>query len=39
MAVILFDGESSVLRLTGEAVLVNEGGTWRVDDELTELVM
>lgn len=38
-AVILFDGESSVLKLTGEAVLVNEGGTWRVEDELTELVM
>ena len=38
-AVILFDGESSVLKLTGEAVLVNEGGTWRIEDELTELVM
>ena len=36
---ILFDGESSVLKLTGEAVLVNEGGTWRIEDELTELVM
>ena len=38
-AVILFDGESSVLKLTGEAILLNEGGTWRVDDELTDLVM
>lgn len=38
-AVILFDGESSVLKLTGEALLVNEGGTWRIEDELTELVM
>ncbi len=38
-AVILFDGESSVLKLTGEAILVNQGGTWRVDDELTNLVM
>ena len=38
-AVILFDGESSVLKLTGEAVLVNQGGTWRVDDELTDVVM
>ena len=38
-AVILFDGESSVLKLTGEAILVNEGGTWRVDDELTDVVM
>ena len=39
VAVILFDGESSVLKLTGEAVLVNEGGTWRVEDELTDVVM
>jgi hypothetical protein len=38
-AVILFDGEGSVLKLTGEAVLVNQGGTWRVDDELTDVVM
>jgi len=38
-AVILFDGESSVLKLTGEAILVNEGGTWRVDDELTDVVL
>lgn len=38
-AVILFDGESSVLKLTGEAILLNEGATWRVDDELTDVVM
>ena len=38
-AVILFDGESSVLKLTGEAILVYQGGTWRVDDELTDVVM
>jgi hypothetical protein len=38
-AVILFDGEGSVLKLTGEAILVNQGGTWRVDDELTDVVM
>ncbi len=38
-AVILFDGESSVLKLTGEAILVNQGGTWRVDDELTDVVL
>lgn len=38
-AVILFDGEGSVLNLTGEAILVNQGGTWRVDDELTHVVM
>lgn len=38
-AVILFDGEGGVLKLTGEAILVNQGGTWRVDDELTDVVM
>ncbi len=38
-AVILFDGESSVLKLTGEAILVNQGGTWRVDDEITAVVL
>ena len=38
-AVLLFDGESSVLKLTGEAILVNQGGSWRVDDELTDVVM
>ncbi len=38
-AVLLIAGESSVIKLTGEVVLVNEGGTWRVDDELTDVVM
>ena len=38
-AVLLIEGESSVLKLTGEVVLVNEGGTWRVDDELTDVVI
>ena len=38
-AVLLIDGESSVIKLTGEVVLVNEGGSWRVDDELTDVVM
>jgi hypothetical protein len=38
-AVVLFDGESSTLKLTGEAVLLNQGGAWRVDDELTDVVM
>jgi hypothetical protein len=38
-AVLLIAGESSVLKLTGEVVLVNEGGSWRVDDELTDVVM
>ena len=38
-AVLLIAGESSVIKLTGEVVLVNEGGTWRVDDELTDVVL
>jgi hypothetical protein len=38
-AVLLIDGTSSVLKLTGEVVLVNEEGSWRVDDELTEVVL
>ena len=38
-AVLLFTGESGVVRLTGEAVLVNEGGRWRVEDELAEVVL
>lgn len=38
-AVVLFDGESGTLKFTGEAVLLNQGGTWRVDDELTDVVM
>ena len=38
-AVVLFDGESSVLKLTGEAILVYQAGTWRVEDELTDVVM
>jgi hypothetical protein len=38
-AVLLIAGESSVIKLTGEVVLVNEGGTWRVDDELTDDVL
>lgn len=38
-AVVLIAGESSTIKLTGEAVLVNEDGSWRVDDELTDVVM
>lgn len=38
-AVLLIAGESSTSKLTGEVVLVNEGGSWRVDDELTDVVM
>ena len=38
-AVLILAGEGSVIRLTGEAVMVNEGGRWRVDDELYDVVM
>ena len=38
-AVLLVAGESHYSKLTGEAVLVNEDGSWRVDDELTEVVL
>ncbi|HEY8243066.1 MAG: hypothetical protein ACHQJ7_02925 [Vicinamibacteria bacterium] len=38
-AVLIVAGETSVVRLAGDAVLVNEGGRWRVDDELYDVVM
>ena len=38
-AVLLLAGEGSILTLAGEAVLVNEGGRWRVDDELMDVVL
>jgi hypothetical protein len=38
-AVLLIAGESSGIKLVGEVVLVNEGGRWGVDDELTEVVL
>jgi hypothetical protein len=38
-AVLLIDGESSTSKLTGEVVLVNQDGSWRVDDELTDVVL
>jgi len=38
-AVLLIAGESGGIKLTGEVVLVNEGGRWGVDDELTDVVM
>ena len=38
-AVLLIDGESSTSKLTGEVVLVNQRGSWRVDDELTDVVL
>jgi hypothetical protein len=39
VAVLLIDGESSTIRLTGEVLLLNQGGTWRVDVELTDAVL
>jgi hypothetical protein len=36
-AVLLVSGESLVGRLVGEALLMQEKGAWRVDDELMEL--
>ena len=38
-AVLLIAGVSSGIKLVGEVVLVNEGGRWGVDDELTDVVM
>ena len=38
-AVLLVEGESSGVKLKGEVVLVSEGGSWRVDDEVTEVVL
>jgi hypothetical protein len=38
-AVLIIAGESSTTRLAGEVQLLNEGGTWRVDDELTDVVL
>lgn len=36
-AVLLIAGETKILRLVGEAVMVRENGKWLVDEELTEL--
>ncbi len=38
-AVLPIAGESRLVKLVGDAVLVNGGGWWRVDDALTEVVM
>ena len=38
-AVLLVEGETEIMRLSGEATLVNEGGKWRVDDELMSVVL
>ena len=38
-ALILWDGETSILKLTGEAVMVREGGKWVVDEELADVKM
>ena len=38
-AVLVVEGETEIMRMSGEATLVNEGGTWRVDDELMSVVL
>ena len=38
-AVLLIAGESGGVKLVGEVVLVNDGGRWGVDDELTDIVL
>jgi hypothetical protein len=38
-AVLIVAGETGSFRLAGDAVLVSEGGRWRVDDELYDVVM
>ena len=38
-AVLLIAGESGGIKLAGEVVLVNEGGRWGIDDELTDVVL
>jgi|SRR5690348_1422297 len=38
-AVLLISGESPTSKLTGEVQLLNQGGGWRVDDELTDVVL
>ncbi len=36
-AVLLIAGEGSMTKLTGEVLMIKEGGTWRVDDEITAI--
>ena len=36
-AVVLIAGEGSAGKVAGEALMIKEGGTWRVDDEITAL--
>jgi hypothetical protein len=38
-AVLPVAGEGSGVKLAGGAILVNEGGRWRVDDELMDVVL
>ncbi len=38
-AVLLWEGEKGQIKLTGEAVLVREGGRWVVDDEIADVKM
>ena len=39
VAILLITGESAAGKIAGEVVLHNEGGSWRVEDELTDLVL
>ena len=36
-AVVLITGEGAAGKVTGEALMIKEAGTWRVDDEITAL--
>ena len=38
-AIDFFSVQTGFSKLTGEVVLVNEGNSWRVDDELADVVM
>ena len=38
-AVLLIEGESEVGKVTGEVVLLNENGSWRVEDEIVQIVL
>lgn len=38
-ALLVITGESSAGKLAGEAMLLKEGSAWRVDDELTDVVL
>ena len=39
VAILLISGESTAGKVQGEVMLRDEAGSWRVDDELTDLVL